>query len=87
MELKKLNTHYFANPIEVDLIFEAGGNEFFIIEGDSLLVDMLTCPDRAIDWAHGGQFLRLLWAIEELINTLLMMVRTPEALNASANAR
>jgi len=55
----------------VDLIFEAGGNEFFIIEGDSLLVDMLTCPDRAIDWSHGGQFLHLLWAIEEFINTLL----------------
>lgn len=52
-------------------IFAAVRNEFFIIEGDSLLVDMLTCPDRAIDWTHGGQFLHLLWAIEEFINTLL----------------
>jgi EamA domain-containing membrane protein RarD len=32
---------------------------------------MLTCPDLAIDCTHGGQFLHLLWTIEEFINTLL----------------
>jgi hypothetical protein len=33
---------------------------------------MLNCPDRSVDWTHGGQFLHLLWTIEEFLNNLLI---------------
>jgi superfamily II RNA helicase len=69
----ELDREYESSHLrESDLISEVGGNEFFLIEGDSLLLDILKAPYRRIDCDHSGQFLQLLAAIEKFLQQILV---------------
>jgi hypothetical protein len=53
---------------ELTLRFEdigADNDQAFLIDGDSLLHELLLDP--LVDWGHGGQFLHLLYALEHYV--------------------
>ena len=39
--------------------------EIFLIDGDSLLLELL--GERSLDWNHGGQFLHLSYLLERFL--------------------
>ena len=39
--------------------------EIFLIDGDSLLLDIL--GDWSLDWRNGGQFLHLIYLVEQFL--------------------
>lgn len=39
--------------------------EIFLIDGDSLLLDLL--GERSLDWRNGGQFLHLTYLVERFL--------------------
>jgi ATP-dependent RNA helicase DDX60 len=55
-------------PQWMDLVSEVGAAELFLIDGDSLLLDLLHSEDAKIDWTYGGQFLHLTFIVERYLS-------------------
>ena len=55
-------------PLYVNLLDDLGSGDFFIIEGDSLLLDALASLCR--DPSHGVQMLQLFYLIESFLDSL-----------------
>eukprot|EP00891_Asterochloris_glomerata_P004914 jgi/Astpho2/4914/fgenesh1_pg.00069_%23_46_t len=55
-------------PSWMNLLDDLGSIDHFIIEGDALLLDLLS--SARLDFAHGGQFLQLIWGLEQIIARL-----------------
>jgi hypothetical protein len=51
-----------------DLLDDLGANDTFVIDGDSLLLELLASV--RMDWSHGGQFLQLVAAAEKLVASI-----------------
>jgi hypothetical protein len=49
------------------LLNEFGATELFIVDGDSLLVELLSAS--SLDWSHGGQYLHLIFLLERFLQT------------------
>lgn len=54
-------------PERLDLFNDVGASEIFIVEGDSLLLDLMNSDSR-IDWSLGGQFLHLVYLVERFFH-------------------
>eukprot|EP01122_Echinamoeba_exundans_P005175 TRINITY_DN15344_c0_g1_i1.p1 TRINITY_DN15344_c0_g1~~TRINITY_DN15344_c0_g1_i1.p1 ORF type:complete len:1714 (-),score=344.76 TRINITY_DN15344_c0_g1_i1:9-5150(-) len=69
-DLYKLQTKEYAilHPQWMDLVSEVGAAELFLIDGDSLLLDLLHSEDANIDWSYGGQFLHLTFMVERYLS-------------------
>jgi ATP-dependent RNA helicase DDX60 len=52
------------------ILADFGETEQFVIEGDSLI--LWAFDDERLDWKHGGQFLHLIYIVENLISKLLL---------------
>ena len=55
-------------PLYVNLLDDLGSNDFFVIDGDSLLLECLSSP--RIDVRHGGQPLHLFYLVEDFLQSL-----------------
>lgn len=55
-------------PLCVNLLDDLGSKDFFVIDGDSLLLECLSSP--RIDVRHGGQPLHLFYLVEDFLHSL-----------------
>lgn len=55
-------------PSYVNLLDDLGAGDFFVIDGDALLLDSLSCVCR--DARHGLQMLQLLYLVESFLDSL-----------------
>ena len=55
-------------PLYINLLDDLGSNDFFVIDGDSLLLECLSSP--RIDVRHGGQPLHLFYLVEHFLHSL-----------------
>ncbi|XP_019643772.1 PREDICTED: probable ATP-dependent RNA helicase DDX60 isoform X1 [Branchiostoma belcheri] len=51
----------------VSLLHDFVDSELFIIDGDSLLLELLS--EVNLDWSHGGQYLHLIFLVERFLHT------------------
>ena len=50
---------------QVNIMTDFVDAEIFLIDGDSLLLDLL--GERSLDWSNGGQFLHLTYLVERFL--------------------
>ena len=50
---------------KVNIMTDFVDAEIFLIDGDSLLLDLL--GDWSLDWRNGGQFLHLIYLVEQFL--------------------
>lgn len=55
-------------PFYVNLLDDLGAGDFFVIDGDALLLDSLSCLCR--DARHGLQMLQLFYLVENFLHSL-----------------
>eukprot|EP01116_Phalansterium_solitarium_P024371 TRINITY_DN8917_c0_g1_i1.p1 TRINITY_DN8917_c0_g1~~TRINITY_DN8917_c0_g1_i1.p1 ORF type:complete len:1795 (-),score=782.65 TRINITY_DN8917_c0_g1_i1:248-5632(-) len=55
-------------PRFLDLLGDSAASEVFVIDGDSLLLELLADPK--LDTAHGGQLLHLMYRLEQFLGDL-----------------
>ena len=61
-------TFLSRRPFYVNLLDDLGAGDFFVIDGDALLLDSLYCICR--DARHGLQMLQLLYLVESFLDSL-----------------
>ena len=67
--LNRLNIDFGKQrPLYVNLLDDLGSIDFFVIDGDSLLLECLSSP--TLDLGHGGQPLHLFYLIEDFLQRL-----------------
>ena len=67
--LNRLNTDFGKQrPLYVNLLDDLGSIDFFVIDGDSLLLECLS--STMLDLGHGGQPLHLFYLIEDFLQRL-----------------
>lgn len=55
-------------PLYINLLDDLGSTDFFVVDGDCLLLECLASP--SVDLSHGGQMLHLIYMIEEFLHNL-----------------
>ena len=55
-------------PLYINLLDDLGSTDFFVIDGDGLLLECLASP--SIDLDHGGQMLHLIYIFEDFIHKM-----------------
>lgn len=55
-------------PLYLNLLDDLGSLDFFVVDGDSLILDCLSSP--ITDLRHGGQMLQLCYLVENFVNSL-----------------
>jgi hypothetical protein len=68
-----------------DVINDCGGADNFVIDGDSMLIQVM--QDEALDWTHGGQFLHLTYLVEKFLQVGIAIASTSSNLVPSGIAR
>ncbi|XP_078360874.1 putative ATP-dependent RNA helicase DDX60 isoform X2 [Oculina patagonica] len=54
-----------VTPLEINILTDFVDAEIFLIDGDSLLLELL--GEESLDWSHGGQFLHLTYLLERFL--------------------
>ncbi|KAJ7386933.1 hypothetical protein OS493_003891 [Desmophyllum pertusum] len=57
-----------VTPQHINILTDFVDAEIFLIDGDSLLLELL--GEKSLDWSHGGQFLHLTYLLERFFTIL-----------------
>lgn len=57
--------HYVSPDRHINILTDFVDAEIFLIDGDSLLLELL--GEESLDWSHGGQFLHLTYLLERFL--------------------
>ena len=68
LELEVQAAFVKQRPLYVNVLDDLGSSDYFVIDGDCLVLECLASP--SIDLHHGGQMLHLTYLIEEFLDNL-----------------